>query len=653
MAAGLHRAAAQPPSCQPGSLIEKAMAANDLPTGRTLAADTVRRRIRIATAVALALSLVLVWRFYVLQVSQYERYQTLSLDNHIRIQALPPVRGLVLDRNGVVLAQNTAVHILQVVPEKVDDLDTMLREVDALVGLTPGEISAFRKRLKKHPAFEKILLKAKLDDVQTATFAVNEYRFPGVTLEAVLHRDYPEGILTAHVLGYVGRISERDQARLDASSYQGVRSTGKIGIEKQYEGALLGRSGFEQVEIDAHGRTLRTINRNSAVPGHSLSLTLDIDLQRVAREALGNRLGAVVAMDPASGEILTMVSSPSFDPNLFVDGIDQASYDALRELDDRPLLNRALYGRYAPGSTIKPVIASAVIDAGVNPQERVYCPGWFTLPDHTRRYRCWRKTGHGPMNLHGAIEESCDVYFYEMGRRLGIDVMAKVLSGFGLGRITGVDLPQEPSGLVPTPQWKRASRNEPWYPGEDLITVIGQGFLMATPIQLAQMTATLANRGIPVRPRILLSEEDPLSGEKFSPPQTQASGQEADRVVDTELDQIIRAMTDVMHSPRGTGRASGRRSPYPIAGKTGTAQVIAIGQDEDYDESVLPKKFHDHALFIAFAPVEKPQIAIAVVVEHGGSGAKAAAPIARKVMDRFFLKRLQRAALADKSNDFG
>jgi len=257
------------------------------------------------------------------------------------------------------------------------------------------------------------------------------------------------------------------------------------------------------------------------------------------------------------------------------------------------------------------------------------------------------------MNLHGAIEESCDVYFYEMGRRLGIDVMAKVLSGFGLGRITGVDLPQEPAGLVPTPQWKRASRNEPWFPGEDLITVIGQGFLMATPMQLARMTATLANRGIPVRPRILLSEEDPLSGEKISQSQTQASGQEADRVVDTELDQIIRAMTDVMHSPRGTGRASGRRSPYPIAGKTGTAQVIAIGQDEEYDESVLPEKFHDHALFIAFAPVDKPQIAIAVVVEHGGSGAKAAAPIARKVMDRFFLKRLKRAALAQKSNVFG
>ena len=626
------------------------MAANGLPTGRTFAADTVRGRIRIAAALALSLALVLVWRFYVLQVSQYERYQTLSLDNHIRIQALPPVRGLVLDRNGVVLAQNTAVHILQVVPEKVDDLDAMLQQVDALVGLRPAEVSAFRARLKKQPAFEKVLLKAKLDDVQAATFAVNEYRFPGVTLEAVLHRDYPEASLTAHVLGYVGRISERDQATLDASAYQGVRSTGKIGIEKQYEGALLGRSGFEQVEIDAHGRTLRTISRSSAAPGHTLSLTLDVDLQRVAREALGNRKGAVVAIAPSTGEVLTMVSSPSFDPNLFVDGIDQGTYDALRGLDDRPLLNRALYGRYAPGSTIKPVIAEAIIDAGINPQERIYCPGWYTLPDSTRRYRCWKKTGHGPVNLHSAIEESCDVYFYEMGRRLGIDMMAEGLSRFGLGRVTGVDLPQEPTGLVPTPQWKRANRNESWYPGEDLITVIGQGFLMVTPMQLARMTATLANRGVPVQPRILLSEEDSLSGEEI--PRTQLVEQ-ARRVVDTPLDQIVRAMTAVMHSPRGTGRASGRRSPYQIAGKTGTAQVIAIGQDEEYDESAIPEKFHDHALFIAFAPVDKPQIAIAVVVENGGSGAKAAAPVARKVMDRFFQKRLQRAALKGKGNVFG
>jgi penicillin-binding protein 2 len=626
------------------------MAASELPSARAVAPETVRRRIRIAAVMALALSLILIWRFYSLQVLQYERYQTLSLDNHIRIQAVPPVRGLILDRHGVVLAQNTAVHILQVVPEKVHDMEVMLRKVDDLVGLSTTEVEAFRSRLKKHPSFEKVLLKARLDDVETATFAVNEYRFPGVTLEAVLHRDYPQGSLVSHVLGYVGRISESEEAMIDPAAYQGVRSIGKIGIEKQYEDLLLGRPGFAQVEIDAHGRTLRTISRNSATPGNTLNLTIDADLQRIAREALGNQRGAVVAIAPSSGEVLTMASSPSFDPNLFVDGIDQQTYDALRGLEDRPLLNRVLYGRYAPGSTIKPVIAQAILDAGISPRESVYCPGWYTLPDSTRRYRCWKKTGHGPVNLHGAVEQSCDVYFYEMGRRLGIEGMADVLTRFGLGAVTGVDLPKEPDGLVPTPQWKRATRNESWYPGEDLITVIGQGYLMVTPMQLARMTATLATRGIPVQPRLLLSKEDSLSGEIIP---SNVSSQPAKPATEASLDQVIQSMTAVMHSPRGTARASGRRSPYQIAGKTGTAQVIGIAQDEEYDESVIPEKFHDHALFIAFAPVDNPQIAIAVVVENGGSGAKVAAPIARKIMDRFFQKKLQRAAAPSKHHVFG
>ena len=626
------------------------MAASELPSARAVAPETVRRRIRIAAVMALALSLILIWRFYSLQVLQYERYQTLSLDNHIRIQAVPPVRGLILDRHGVVLAQNTAVHILQVVPEKVHDMEVMLRKVDDLVGLSTTEVEAFRSRLKKHPSFEKVLLKARLDDVETATFAVNEYRFPGVTLEAVLHRDYPQGSLVSHVLGYVGRISESEEAMIDPAAYQGVRSIGKIGIEKQYEDLLLGRPGFAQVEIDAHGRTLRTISRNSATPGNTLNLTIDADLQRIAREALGNQRGAVVAIAPSSGEVLTMASSPSFDPNLFVDGIDQQTYDALRGLEDRPLLNRVLYGRYAPGSTIKPVIAQAILDAGISPRESVYCPGWYTLPDSTRRYRCWKKTGHGPVNLHGAVEQSCDVYFYEMGRRLGIEGMADVLTRFGLGAVTGVDLPKEPDGLVPTRQWKRATRNESWYPGEDLITVIGQGYLMVTPMQLARMTATLANRGIPVQPRLLLSKEDSLSGEIIP---SNVSSQPAKPATEASLDQVIQSMTAVMHSPRGTARASGRRSPYQIAGKTGTAQVIGIAQDEEYDESVIPEKFHDHALFIAFAPVDNPQIAIAVVVENGGSGAKVAAPIARKIMDRFFQKKLQRAAAPSKHHVFG
>lgn len=614
------------------------------PFGKSsLETETVRQRLKIAAAIALLLVLILLIRLYTLQVDQYDRYQTLSLDNHIRLQALPPVRGLILDRHGTVLAQNTAVYTLQVIPERVSDIDSMLAEVGEIVNLSESEVRSFKKRLKARPSFEKHLLKSQLDDLEAAKFAVNEYRFAGVTLEAILHRDYPEGELTAHFLGYVGRINESDQARLDQERYKGVSYVGKLGIEKQYEQALLGRTGFEQVEIDAHGRTLRTITRESAIPGDSLHLTIDIELQRAAREALGNRRGAVVALDPATGEVLTMVSSPSFDPNLFVDGIDQQAYSALRTLKDKPLLNRALYGRYAPGSTIKPVFAEAAVDTGLDPEKKIFCPGWYMLPDSTRRYRCWKKTGHGWVDLHSAIEQSCDVYFYEMGRRLGIDQMAKVLKQFGLGKRSGIDLPDEPEGLVPTAEWKLAARKEPWYPGEDLITAIGQGFLMTTPLQLARVAAILANRGQSVTPRLLLAQEDPLSGEKVV--FTSASNEEAAKIEMSQqgVDRVIRAMTAVMSSPRGTARASGQRSAYTMAGKTGTAQVVAIAQDAEYDESILKEEFRDHALFIAFAPVDEPKIAIAVVIENGGSGAGVAAPVARKVMDLFFLKTLKRA----------
>ncbi|MCP4827452.1 MAG: penicillin-binding protein 2 [Proteobacteria bacterium] len=616
-------------------------------------ANVVRGRLKLAGVMVLVLGVLLLSRLYVLQVVEYTRYQTLSLENHIRLQALPPVRGLILDRNGAVLARNTAVYTLQVIPEKVRDMDMLLQQVDELVGLEEGEVALFHKRLKRRPGFEKHLLKATLDDVQAARFAVNEYRFSGVTLDAALHRDYPLADLTGHVLGYVGRISEQDEARLDVAAYQGVSHTGKLGIERQYEAALLGRPGFEQVEIDAHGRTLRTISRQSATPGHILHLTLDADLQRVARNALGNRRGAVVVMEPASGEILTMVSSPAVDPNLFVDGIDHRTYQALRQLKDKPLLNRALYGRYAPGSTLKPIIALAALDAGVKPHESIFCPGWFSLPGNTRRYRCWKRTGHGRLNLHGAIEQSCDTYFYHMGARLGIEQMAQFLFGFGLGQKSGVDLPSEPTGLVPTPDWKRASRQEAWYPGEDVITAIGQGYLLTTPLQLARAAAMLANRGQPVVPKLLRSEQDAFSVAvplvSAGPVTTVVSP----LVNQKGIDQVIRSMTAVMHGPRGTARASGRRSAYRMAGKTGTAQVAAIAQGDEYDAKALPETLRDHALFIAFAPVDNPRIAIAVVVENGGSGAAVAAPIARKVMDHFFLKRLRRAALTGIGRVFG
>ena len=601
----------------------------------------VRQRLKLAGIIALILAAILLARLYSLQVSQYARYQTLSLDNHIRLQALSPVRGLILDRNGVVLAQNTAVYALKVTPERVPDMDLMLAEVGQIVDLSDREIIAFKQRSSRRPGFKKQLLKTQLDDAEAAKFAVNEYRFPGVTLEAVLHRDYPFAELTAHFLGYVGRISEKDQNRLEEEKYKGISHTGKSGIEKQYERALVGSTGFEEVEIDAHGRTLRTISREGAIPGDNLRLTIDIELQREARRALGASRGAVVAMDPSNGEVLAMVSNPSFDPNLFVDGIDHATYSALRSLKDKPFLNRALHGRYAPGSTIKPIFAEVVIEEGIDPEESVFCPGWYMLPGSTRQYRCWKKTGHGRVDLHAAIEQSCDVYFYEMGKRLGIGQMSGVLKKFGLGSQSGVDLPGEPDGLVPSAEWKLATRNEPWYPGEDLITAIGQGFLMTTPLQLARVASILANRGSVVQPRLLMSKNDPLSGE---PEELNNKKNTRNLHINTEaMDRVIRAMTAVMSSPRGTARMSGRRSAYSIAGKTGTAQVIAIAQGEEYDEDSLKEEFRDHALFIAFAPVENPKIAIAVVVENGGSGAGVAAPVARKVLDHFFLKALERA----------
>ena len=601
----------------------------------------VRQRLKAAGIIALILAAILLARLYSLQVSQYARYQTLSLDNHIRLQALSPVRGLIMDRNGVVLAQNTAVYALKVTPERVSDMDLMLAEVGQIVDLSDREIIAFKQASSRRPGFKKQVLKTQLNDAEAAKFAVNEYRFPGVTLEAVLHRDYPFAELTAHFLGYVGRISEKDQNRLEEEKYKGISHTGKSGIEKQYEHALVGNTGFEEVEIDAHGRTLRTISREGAKPGDNLRLTIDIELQREARRALGASRGAVVAMDPSSGEVLAMVSNPSFDPNLFVDGIDHATYSALRSLKDKPFLNRALYGRYAPGSTIKPIFAEVVIEEGIDPEESVFCPGWYMLPGSTRQYRCWKKTGHGQVDLHAAIEQSCDVYFYEMGKRLGIGQMSDVLKKFGLGSQSGVDLPGEPDGLVPTAEWKLATRNEPWYPGEDLITAIGQGFLMTTPLQLARVASILANRGRVVQPGLLMSKNDPLSGE---PIDSNTKKNTHNLQINTEaMDRVIRAMTAVMSSPRGTARMSGRRSAYSIAGKTGTAQVIAIAQGEEYDEDSLKEEFRDHALFIAFAPVENPKIAIAVVVENGGSGAGVAAPVARKVLDHFFLKALERA----------
>jgi len=594
----------------------------------------VRNRLLFAAVLAALLAALLVARVVYLQVSQHESYVAQSRENRIRLIPVAPPRGLIYDRNGVLLARNVSVFNLEVDPEQVQDMDDMLHRLSQLVELGDAEVNNFTRTLGRARA-SSLLLRTRLSQEELARFSVNRHRFPGVEIRTRLQRLYPLGDLTAHVLGYVGRISADDLEQIDAAAYRGVDHIGKLGLESWYERDLLGRPGFEQVETNAHGRIIRLLSRTPPTPGRNLRLGLDIELQRVALEALGAERGAVVAIEPASGDVLAMASSPAYDANRFVRGIDSASYQLLSGSPDKPLLNRALRGRYSPGSTIKGVVGLALLEAGA--AVKTHCPGWFSLPGSSRRYRCWQREGHGDVNLHSAIVQSCDVYFYRAAAALGIEPIARALRSFGLGRATGIDTDGELSGLVPDPQWKRAAVNESWFPGETLITAIGQGATLVTPLQLAALTATLANRGAATQPRLVTALDVNADGEftadeERRPLRLGRGGDGGPIGGADDFRAVVKAMVDVVHSKSGTARHI-KTEHYAIAGKTGTAQVISIAQDEEYDAEKLDKRFHDHALFIAFAPAEEPAIAVAVIVENGGSGSITAAPIARRVMD--------------------
>jgi len=610
----------------------------------------VQSRLVVALVIVGLLTGVLAWRLFVLQIEHNERYNTLSQENRIRIVPLPPVRGQIYDRNGLLLAQNVPVYAIEVHPDRVDDMDSALDRVSRLVEVSPEEMERFRDRLRSRPGFESQVLKSGLADEEVARFAANQHLIEGVELTARLQRHYPLGPEMVHVVGYVGRISESDLERIDRAAYRGTDYIGKLGVEEHYENVLLGEVGYERVETNAHGRIVRTLSSKKSVGGSDLQLSVDTGLQRHARELLGEFQGAVVALEPATGAVLAFASNPGYDPNPFVEGISSQAYQALRQNPARPLLNRALNGRYAPGSTIKPIFAMAALEHGRDPAKATYCPGYFRLPGSSRRYRCWKRQGHGPMNLHDAIVQSCDVYFYQLARTLGIEKLADAMVGFNLGRKTGIDLMGEPSGLAPTPEWKQEIRGEPWYPGETISAGIGQGYILATPLQLATATAVLANRGEHVTPTLLKAIRLPSRGEAGPHAFAESEALEApapvepDAEVEAEHDhppgnyeRIIAAMTDVVHGDRGTARGSGRDAAYRFAGKTGTAQVIGLAQGERYDEDAIPKRFRDHALFIAFAPVDDPRIAVAVIAENGGGGSRTAAPIARKLMDYYLV----------------
>ncbi|BAU46761.1 penicillin-binding protein 2 [Sulfurifustis variabilis] len=593
-------------------------------------------RLAFAGAVMLILTLLLLARTVYLQVINHRHYATLSQANRVKPLPIPPPRGLILDRNGVILAQNYPVYTLEIIPEQVDDMDELLADLGELVRVTEGDLKAFRKQLRERPRFENLTLRTHLNDEEAGRIAVRLPFFNGVELQARLQRHYPLGSVAVHALGYVSRISEADLERIDRSAYRGMRHIGKLGVESTYEQSLLGRVGLEKVETNAHGRALRTLERVAPAAGRNLHLNLDARLQVVAEQALAGKRGAVVAIEPSTGGVLAFASTPTYDPNAFVNGIDTASYKALLENPDKPLINRALNGQYAPGSTIKVFFGLMALEAGqaFNAHEPVFCPGHFNLPGSSHLFRDWKKAGHGVVTLRDAIAQSCDVYFYKLATAVGPDRMKSFLAPFGFGKATGIDLPSESSGLVPSPEWKK-SRGQPWYPGETVITGIGQGSLLATPLQLATATATIATRGERMRPVLMRAYEDAKTRERIDfIPEVSSRVLLRDK---RHWDELKSHMTAVAHTNRGTAYGIGHNAPYQIAGKTGTAQVRGIAQGARYDEHGTPERLRDHALFVSFAPADHPRVAVAVIVENGGHGSSAAAPIARKVMDHVIL----------------
>ena len=603
-------------------------------------------RVILTSVVAILLLGTVIARLVQLQVVEYEHFAERSQGNRIRIEAVPPIRGLVFDRQGRILAENLPAYQLELIPEQVEDLDDTLNRLARMNLIEAADIPRFRELSRIGPRFKPVTLNLRLDDEQIAHFAIQRPRFPGVDFRPRLVRHYPDGEAIAHVVGYVAAMSTRDLEKVDVSRYAGTTQAGKTGVESSYESRLHGDSGFRHIVTNARGRHVPAESRDlqetlpadaHPTPGANLYLSIDLELQKLATELLAGRRGAVVAMDPSSGEVLTLVSAPSFDPNLFAVGMSTSQFAALQEDMDQPLFNRAVRGTYPPGSTIKPMLALAALETGAtNLERKTVCHGFFILPNTTHRYRDWKPQGHGEVNIHDALEQSCDVYFYEISNDIGIDRMHDYLDSFGLGSETGIDVSGERPGLVPNQEWKRKAfsnrSDQRWYQGETVIASIGQGYMLATPLQLATATAALATRGIRYQPRIVAAWEDPLSGER-----TLTSPVRLDDVrLDNESywDDIINSMNKVMQGVRGTARAVGSGAPYRMAGKSGTAQVFSIGQDEEYDEEEVEERLKDHALFIAFAPVENPQIAVAVIVENGSSGSGVAAPIAKAIMDK-------------------
>ncbi|HEI6740773.1 TPA: penicillin-binding protein 2 [Legionella pneumophila] len=591
-----------------------------------------RFRLNLLIAILIILSLILILRLAFLQISEFKRYQTLSLKNQMSVIPIAPPRGVILDRNGVLLAENIPVYVLEITPERVKDMKQTLTKLRELIpSITDEDIDSFNKTRLQNRSFVPIPIKLKLSQEEVATFASNQYHFPGVSIKARLMRHYPLGEITAHALGYVGRINIQELKQVDSTNYRATNFIGKAGVEKYYEDILHGKVGYQMVETDVSGRTLRIINKVNPHSGAKLYLSIDARLQEAAYNALKDKRGAVVVINSRNGEVLAMVSSPSFDPNIFVSGVSKTDYKVLSNALQRPLFNRAVRGVYPPASTIKPFVGLAGLDKGfITTTTEIYDPGKYKLPTSSHVYRDWKKTGHGVINFKRAITVSCDTFFYQLGNKMGISNIEDMLVKFGLGQLTHVDLHEEANGVIPSARWKRQTKGVSWYPGDTLISAIGQGFMLATPLQMANATASLSQHGQRFRPHLLIKtvNSDTNETEEYKPFEEYPVSLRDE----ANWDVVIDAMHSVLTSNEGTGYRFGRNPPYPVAGKTGTAQVYSGRQYEKAKYEDIPEHLRDNSLFIAFTPVEKPEIAIAVVVEND----TIASTVARKVLDTYY-----------------
>lgn len=594
------------------------------------------RRAVVSFIFVLVILGLLLGNLYYLQVDSYQAYQTRSNQNRIKLVPIPPNRGLIYDRNGVLLAENRPVYSLDVVPEKVEDLDATVQLLAELLHFSDDDIDDFNTRLKRQRRFKQVSIVTNLTEKQVATFSVQQHKYPSVSINARLKRYYPYGDALTHALGYVARINSQDLLRIekndDKAKYAATHDIGKQGIEKYYEDTLHGEPGFKEVEVNNRGRIIKTLKVSPPVPGNDIYLNIDIRLQLKAQKELAGRRGAIILLAPETGEVLTMVSSPSYDPNLFVNGISSKAYNKLLQSKDRPLINRATQGRYPPASTVKPQLAILGLETGaITPKTIINDRGWFQIPNTKRKFRDWKRWGHGRINVYKAIEQSSDTFFYNLAYNVGIDNINSFMTEFGFGEYTGIDLKEETSAILPSRGWKRARYNQPWYQGDTISVGIGQGYWTSTPIQLAKATAIVASSGLRPTPQ-LVKEVHYTDGRTF----VKADEMPPLKLKDDNHWQVAKdGMEGVVSKINGTARRAFAKTSYTVAGKSGTAQLYQLGE-EKYDASKIEERLRDNAMFVAFAPVEKPQISVTIILENAGGGSSQAAPLARSLFDVYF-----------------